>query len=54
MWIPTASSFGLAFIVAPNQSFTIFYGSLFLLYWKSRRPQQCEDYANSLASGLTR
>jgi hypothetical protein len=53
MWIPTASSLGLAFIVAPNQSFTIFYGSLLYLFWDRKNSVSCQNYSNSLASGMT-
>ncbi len=42
LWIPSASSFGLAFIIDPSESLTLFYGTLLVAYWEKKSPATCE------------
>eukprot|EP00042_Codosiga_hollandica_P041764 m.375606 g.375606 ORF g.375606 m.375606 type:complete len:203 (-) comp56181_c0_seq5:59-667(-) len=52
MWIPSGSSFGIAFIVEPSQSVVMFLGAMLILAWKIRNEASCEMLASSIASGL--
>jgi uncharacterized oligopeptide transporter (OPT) family protein len=51
-FIPSGSAFGLAFIIFPYQSFTIFLGGVTHLIWSKVRPKSCEESSFSFASGL--
>ncbi len=46
VWIPSASSFGLAFIISPSESMTLFYGTLLVAYWELKSPVTCDGTGN--------
>jgi uncharacterized oligopeptide transporter (OPT) family protein len=49
---PSGTTLGIALIVIPNQSFTIFLGSMVYYVWDRYNKQKCVDYGYSVASGL--
>jgi hypothetical protein len=53
VWIPSASSFGLAFIIAPSESLTLFYGTLLVAYWEHKSPVTCDGLAKEGCSAMT-
>ena len=50
--MPSGTSIGLSFIIFPEQSCVIFSGALAAKIWQVRRPQQCERFKDTAASGF--
>mmetsp|Transcript_44314 Transcript_44314/g.104103 ORF Transcript_44314/g.104103 Transcript_44314/m.104103 type:complete len:361 (+) Transcript_44314:1-1083(+) len=50
--VPSGTAFGLAFIIAPDQGFTLFMGSFFCFLWSKRNQRSFEELGYSVASGL--
>jgi hypothetical protein len=41
--IPSASSLGLAFIIAPSQSMTLFFGTVLTSLWQMKDKKACDS-----------
>ena len=51
-WIPSATGLGLAGVITPQNSFSMFFGALIAWIWMKKHPKSCDDYMVSGASGL--
>jgi uncharacterized oligopeptide transporter (OPT) family protein len=51
-YIPSGLAFGIAFIVMPYDSMTMFIGSMLYLVWRMCSPKQCAALMFAVASGL--
>jgi uncharacterized oligopeptide transporter (OPT) family protein len=51
-WLPSATGLGLAGVIKPMNSFSMFFGALIAWIWMKKRPKSCDDYMVSGASGL--
>jgi OPT family oligopeptide transporter len=51
-WLPSATGLGLAGVIKPMYSFSMFLGSLIAWLWMKKHPKSCDDYMVSGASGL--
>jgi len=51
-WIPSATGFGLAGVITPQNSISMFLGALIGWLWLKKYPKSCDDYMISGASGL--
>ncbi len=54
--IPSASTVGLAFIIPPAQSLTLFYGTVLTAIWQRKNPESCKSWCtheNTLLCSLT-
>jgi uncharacterized oligopeptide transporter (OPT) family protein len=51
-FVPSGTSIGLAFIIFPEQSCVIFSGAMAAKLWVFWRPQHCERFKDTAASGL--
>jgi len=51
-WIPSGLAFGIAFIVYPYDSVTMFAGSMALVLWRVISPKTCAALVFAVASGL--
>jgi uncharacterized oligopeptide transporter (OPT) family protein len=51
-WVPSATGLGLAGVIMPQNSLSMFLGSLATWIWTKMHAKSCEDYMISGASGL--
>lgn len=51
-WVPSATGFGLAGVISPQNSISMFLGALIAWFWMKKHPKSCDDYMISGASGL--
>ncbi|MEM7227626.1 MAG: OPT family oligopeptide transporter [Planctomycetota bacterium] len=51
-WVPSGLAFGIAFIVYPYDSVTMFVGSMFLVGWRKLSPKSCAALVFAVASGM--
>ena len=51
-WLPSATGLGLAGVIRPMNSFSMFLGALIAWIWMKKHPKSCDDYMVSGASGL--
>jgi uncharacterized oligopeptide transporter (OPT) family protein len=51
-YIPSGTSIGIAFIIFPEQSCVLFSGAMAAKIWELRRPEHCERFKDTTASGL--
>ena len=51
-WVPSATGFGLAGVIMPQNSISMFLGALLAWLWMKKSPKSCDDYMISGASGL--
>jgi OPT family oligopeptide transporter len=51
-WVPSATGFGLAGVIMPQNSISMFLGALLAWFWMKKSPKSCDDYMISGASGL--
>jgi uncharacterized oligopeptide transporter (OPT) family protein len=51
-YLPSGLAFGIAFIVHPYFSITMFVGSLFLVAWQTVDRKHCERFVFAVACGL--
>ena len=51
-WVPSATGFGLAGVIMPQNSISMFLGALIGWLWMKYHPKSADDYMISGASGL--
>lgn len=51
-WVPSATGLGLAGVIMPQNSISMFLGAAIAWLWMKMRPKSCDDYMVSGASGL--
>jgi OPT family oligopeptide transporter len=51
-WLPSATGLGLAGVIMPQNSFSMFLGSLIAWIWMKKHAKSCDNYMISGASGL--